>query len=226
MKLNLKEEDIPAYQDKIIDLFKKLPIFMSSQVTDCKKDAPLYEDKCIQEHAFEIPDRFLMQPEIYWCPMYKQVIEANNSRPFISRQETAFFYGPSTGANRRTFGYQSPDPHNIDDDKKTPELIEKWWPSQEETVKFIEEDPRLWLRAYAANYSYYNPTYLNAYLQGTNIGLELLAKHLDDAEDARITSCLKQGRLDKDDACLSSFHKLQDHTIQNLQGENMVELYM
>ena len=78
---------------------------MSSQVTNCKKDGPLYEDKCIQENAFEIPDKFLMQAEIYWCPMYKQIIDANQSRPLISRQETAFFYGPATGANRKTFGY-------------------------------------------------------------------------------------------------------------------------
>ena len=105
LHLKLKEEEVPAYQDKIIKLFENLPIFMSSQVTNCKKDAPLYEDKCIQERAFEIPDKFLMQSEIYWCPMYSQVIEANEQRPFESRQETAFFFGPSTGANRKTFGY-------------------------------------------------------------------------------------------------------------------------
>lgn len=111
---------------------------MSSQVTNSKKDAPLYEDKLIQELAFEIPDKFLMQYDTYWCPMYQQIIDANKSRPFISREETAFFYGPSTGANRKTFGYQNSDPLNIEDDKKTPELIEKWWPSQEETVQLIE----------------------------------------------------------------------------------------
>jgi len=43
---------------------------MSSQVTNSKKDAPLYEDKQIQELAFEIPDKFLMQYDTYWCPMY------------------------------------------------------------------------------------------------------------------------------------------------------------
>jgi len=60
LKLEMKEEDVPAYQDKIIALFEKVPFFMSSQVTNCKKDAPLFEDKCIQENAFEIPDKFLM----------------------------------------------------------------------------------------------------------------------------------------------------------------------
>jgi hypothetical protein len=44
-KKDTKAEDIPAYQDKIIKLFEKVPIFMSSQVTDSNKDYPLYHQK-------------------------------------------------------------------------------------------------------------------------------------------------------------------------------------
>ena len=47
LKLKLSEDEIPAYQDKIIKLFEQVPFFMSSQVTNSQKDAPLYEDKLI-----------------------------------------------------------------------------------------------------------------------------------------------------------------------------------
>lgn len=52
LQLEIADEDIPEYQEKIIGLFEKVPIFMSSQVIDSKKDAPLYEDKYLQENAF------------------------------------------------------------------------------------------------------------------------------------------------------------------------------
>lgn len=49
---------------------------------------------------------------------------------------------------------------------------------------------------------------------------------MDDVEDQRITMCLREDRLDKDDECQSKFHKFMDHTVDGLHGENMVELYM
>jgi hypothetical protein len=42
--------------------------------------------------------------------MYQQIIDANASRPWASRQETAFFFGPATGMNRGIFGYGNSDP--------------------------------------------------------------------------------------------------------------------
>jgi len=62
-------------------------------------------------------------------------------------------------------------------------LVEKWWPSPEQTEQSIKDDPRIWLRVYAANLSYHNPFYLDARLQGTHVSLETLGKKIDEAED-------------------------------------------
>lgn len=56
----MRADQIPSYQEKILKLFEAVPIFMSSQVINSKKDAPLYEDKWIQENAFQIPDKFML----------------------------------------------------------------------------------------------------------------------------------------------------------------------
>jgi hypothetical protein len=74
--------------------------------------------------------------------------------------------------------------------------------------------------------SYFNPDYLDVYLQGRHVSLATMAKRIDDAEDERITKCLKEDRLDKDDECVSSFRKLQDNTLAGLHGESLVQLTM
>lgn len=85
--------------------------------------------------------------------------------------------------NRRTFGYGNTDATKIDKDRKKPESVEQWWPNHEETDELIRSDPRNWLRVWAANYSYYNPNYLQAYLQGQHVSLETVQQKIDDAED-------------------------------------------
>lgn len=82
---------------------------MSSQVIDSKKDAPLYEYMYLQEKAFQIPDKFMLQPEIYWCPYIKNVIEVNKERPWGARLENAVFFGSPTGMSRHVFGYGNPN---------------------------------------------------------------------------------------------------------------------
>ena len=84
----------------------------------------------------------------------------------------------------------------------------------------------MWPRVWAANFSYFNPGYIHAYLQGHNIALEHLGLQVDAAEDNRITECLRRESLDKHDDCMSTFFKLQDHSVHGLGGENMVQLYM
>jgi len=111
------EEEIRDYQGKIISLFENAPIFLSSQVIDSKADDPLYAHKHIQENAFQIPDKLMLQHEKYWCPIYKQVKENSDKLEWENRLGNAVFFGPSTGMNRAIFGYGNSDPEKLKKDK-------------------------------------------------------------------------------------------------------------
>lgn len=63
-ELNMRKEDIPEYQERIIKLFENAPWFMPGQMSNMsfnKKYEQDYAHSEMEERAFQFPDRYMLR---------------------------------------------------------------------------------------------------------------------------------------------------------------------